>query len=192
MKKGTKILIGGLVLVGVISAVGGNGEDKEAKVEKENKVAQEEVVEKPTPEIVTPKATQPVIEDKEVTYTYEDGLTDIQQVIEAKLPNGTVTFDEESKTYFIQVKTCEASDMDAIAYSIQTGQISKEQVKERINWEYLETSGQDCSSAILQGLKDQGLNDVHVSIMICDTTGDIVYLGIMVGVTVYDAFGDLN
>ena len=192
MKKGTKILIGGLVLVGVISAVGGNGEDKEAKVEKENKVAQEEVVEKPTPEVVTPKATQPVIEDKEVTYTYEDGLADIQQVIEAKLPNGTVTFDEESKTYFIQVKTCEASDMDAIAYSIQTGQISKEQVKERINWEYLETSGQDCSSAILQGLKDQGLNDVHVSIMICDTTGDIVYLGIMDGVTVYDAFDDLN
>ena len=81
MKKGTKILIGGLVLVGVISAVGGNGKDKEAKVEKENKVAQEEVVEKPTPEVVTPKATQPVIEDKEVTYTYEDGLTDIQQVI---------------------------------------------------------------------------------------------------------------
>ena len=192
MKKGTKILIGGLVLVGVISAVGGNGEDKEAKVEKENKVAQEEVVEKPTPEVVTPKVTQPVIEDKEVTYTYEDGLADIQQVIEAKLPNGTVTFDEESKTYFIQVKTCEASDMDAIAYSIQTGQISKEQVKERINWEYLETSGQDCSSAILQGLKDQGLNDVHVSIMICDTTGDIVYLGIMDGVTVYDAFDDLN
>ena len=184
MKKGTKILIGGLVLVGVISAVGGNGKDKEAKVEKENKVAQEEVVEKP--------ATQPVIEDKEVTYTYEDGLTDIQQVIEAKLPNGTVTFDEESKTYFIQVKTCEASDMDAIAYSIQTGQISKEQVKERINWEYLETSGQDCSSAILQGLKDQGLNDVHVSIMICDTTGDIVYLGIMDGATIYDAFDDLN
>ena len=192
MKKGTKILIGGLILVGVISAVGGNGKDKEAKVEKENKVAQEEVVEKPTPEVVTPKATQPVIEDKEVTYTYEDGLADIQQVIEAKLPNGTVTFDEESKTYFIQVKTCEASDMDAIAYSIQTGQISKEQVKERINWEYLETSGQDCSSAILQGLKDQGLNDVHVSIMICDTTGDIVYLGIMDGVTVYDAFDDLN
>ena len=192
MKKGTKILIGGLILVGVISAVGGNGEDKEAKVEKENKVAQEEVVEKPTPEVITPKATQPVIEDKEVTYTYEDGLADIQQVIEAKLPNGTVTFDEESKTYFIQVKTCEASDMDAIAYSIQTGQISKEQVKERINWEYLETSGQDCSSAILQGLKDQGLNDVHVSIMICDTTGDIVYLGIMDGVTVYDAFDDLN
>ena len=192
MKKGTKILIGGLVLVGVISAVGGNGKDKEAKVEKENKVAQEEVVEKPTPEVVTPKVTQPVIEDKEITYTYEDGLTDIQQVIEAKLPNGTVTFDEESKTYFIQVKTCEASDMDAIAYSIQTGQISKEQVKERINWEYLETSGQDCSSAILQGLKDQGLNDVHVSIMICDTTGDIVYLGIMDGVTVYDAFDDLN
>ena len=85
MKKGTKILIGGLVLIGVISAVGGNGEDK-AKVEKENKVAQEEVVEKPTPEVVTPKATQPVIEDKEVTYTYEDGLADIQQVIEAKLP----------------------------------------------------------------------------------------------------------
>ena len=192
MKKGTKILIGGLVLVGVISAVGGNGNDKEAKVEKENKVAQEEVVEKPTPEVVTPKATQPVIEDKEVTYTYEDGLADIQQVVEAKLPNGTVTFDEESKTYFIQVKTCEASDMDALAYSIQTGQISKEQVKERINWEYLETSGQDCSSAILQGLKDQGLNDVHVSIMICDTTGDIVYLGIMDGVTVYDAFDDLN
>ena len=192
MKKGTKILIGGLVLVGVISAVGGNGKDKEAKVEKENKVAQEEVVEKPTPEVVTPKATQPVIEDKEVTYTYKDGLVDIQQVVEAKLPNGTVTFDEESKTYFIQVKTCEASDMDAIAYSIQTGQISKEQVKERINWEYLETSGQDCSSAILQGLKDQGLNDVHVSIMICDTTGDIVYLGIMDGVTVYDAFDDLN
>ena len=192
MKKGTKILIGGLVLIGVISAVGGNGEDKEVKVEKENKVAQEEVVEKPTPEVVTPKATQPVIEDKEVTYTYEDGLADIQQVIEAKLPNGTVTFDEESKTYFIQVKTCEASDMDAIAYSIQTGQISKEQVKERINWEYLETSGQDCSSTILQGLKDQGLNDVHVSIMICDTTGDIVYLGIMDGVTVYDAFDDLN
>ena len=192
MKKGTKILIGGLILVGVISAVGGNGKDKEAKVEKENKVAQEEVVEKPIPEVVTPKATQPVIEDKEVTYTYEDGLTDIQQVIEAKLPNGTVTFDEESKTYFIQVKTCEASDMDAIAYSIQTGQISKEQVKERINWEYLETSGQDCSSAILQGLKDQGLNDVHVSIMICDTTGDIVYLGIMDGITVYDAFDDLN
>lgn len=192
MKKGTKILIGGLILVGVISAVGGNGKDKEAKVEKENKVAQEEVVEKPTPEVVTPKVTQPVIEDKEINYTYEDGLTDIQQVIEAKLPNGTVTFDEESKTYFIQVKTCEASDMDAIAYSIQTGQISKEQVKERINWEYLETSGQDCSSAILQGLKDQGLNDVHVSIMICDTTGDIVYLGIMDGVTVYDAFDDLN
>ena len=192
MKKGTKILIGGLILVGVISAVGGNGNDKEAKVKKENKVAQEEVVEKPTPEVITPKATQPVIEDKEVTYTYEDGLADIQQVIEAKLPNGTVTFDEESKTYFIQVKTCEASDMDAIAYSIQTGQISKEQVKERINWEYLETSGQDCSSAILQGLKDQGLNDVHVSIMICDTTGDIVYLGIMDGVTVYDAFDDLN
>ena len=192
MKKGTKILIGGLVLVGIISAVGGNGEDKEAKVEKENKVAQEEVVEKPTPEVVTPKVTQPVIEDKEINYTYEDGLTDIQQVIEAKLPNGTVTFDEESKTYFIQVKTCEASDMDAIAYSIQTGQISKEQVKERINWEYLETSGQDCSSAILQGLKDQGLNDVHVSIMICDTTGDIVYLGIMDGVTVYDAFDDIN
>ena len=47
MKKGTKILIGGLVLVGVISAVGGNGNDKKAKVEKENKVAQEEVVEKP-------------------------------------------------------------------------------------------------------------------------------------------------
>ena len=192
MKKGTKILIGGLVLVGVISAVGGNGNDKEAKVKKENKVAQEEVVEKPTPEVVTPKVTQPVIEDKEITYTYEDGLTDIQQVIEAKLPNGTVTFDEESKTYFIQVKTCEASDMDAIAYSIQTGQISKEQVKERINWEYLETSGQDCSSAILQGLKDQGLNDVHVSIMICDTTGDIVYLGIMDGATIYDAFDDLN
>ena len=192
MKKGTKILIGGLVLVGIISAVGGNGEDKEAKVEKENKVAQEEVVEKPTPEVVTPKVTQPVIEDKEVTYTYEDGLADIQQVIEAKLPNGTVTFDEESKTYFIQVKTCEASDMDAIAYSIQTGQISKEQVKERINWEYLETSGQDCSSTVLQGLKDQGLNDVHVSIMICDTTGDIVYLGIMDGATIYDAFDDLN
>ena len=192
MKKGTKILIGGLILVGVISAVGGNGNDKKAKVEKENKVAQEEVVEKPTPEVVTPKATQPVIEDKEVTYTYEDGLADIQQVIEAKLPNGTVTFDEESKTYFIQVKTCEASDMDAIAYSIQTGQISKEQVKERINWEYLETSGQDCSSAILQGLKDQGLNDIHVSIMICDTTGDIVYLGIMDGATIYDAFDDLN
>ena len=192
MKKGTKILIGGLVLVGVISAVGGNGKDEKTKVEKENKVAQEEVVEKPTPEIVTPKVTQPVIEDKEVTYTYEDGLADIQQVIEAKLPNGTVTFDEESKTYFIQVKTCEASDMDALAYSIQTGQISKEQVKERINWEYLETSGQDCSSAILQGLKDQGLNDVHVSIMICDTTGDIVYLGIMDGVTVYDAFDDIN
>ena len=192
MKKGTKILIGGLVLVGVISAVGGNGNDKEAKVEKENKVAQEEVVEKPTPEVVTPKVTQPVIEDKEVTYTYEDGLADIQQVIEAKLPNGTVTFDEESKTYFIQVKTCEASDMDAIAYSIQTGQISKEQVKERINWEYLETSGQDCSSTILQGLKDQGLNDVHVSIMICDTTGDTVYLGIMDGATIYDAFDDLN
>ena len=192
MKKGTKILIGGLVLVGVISAVGGNGKDKEVKVEKENKVTQEEVVEKPTPEVVTPKATQPVIEDKEVTYTYEDGLADIQQVIEAKLPNGTVTFDEESKTYFIQVKTCEASDMDALAYSIQTGQISKEQVKERINWEYLETSGQDCSSAILQGLKDQGLNDVHVSIMICDTTGDIVYLGIMDGATIYDAFDDLN
>ena len=192
MKKGTKILIGGLVLVGVISVVGGNGKDKEAKVEKENKVAQEEVVEKPTPEVVTPKVTQPVIEDKEVTYTYEDGLADIQQVIEAKLPNGTVTFDEESKTYFIQVKTCEASDMDAIAYSIQTGQISKEQVKERINWEYLETSGQDCSSTVLQGLKDQGLNDVHVSIMICDTTGDIVYLGIMDGATIYDAFDDLN
>ena len=192
MKKGTKILIGGLVLVGVISAVGGNGKDKEAKIEKENKVAQEEVVEKPTPEVVTPKATQPVIEDKEVTYTYEDGLADIQQVIEAKLPNGTVTFDEESKTYFIQVKTFEASDMDALAYSIQTGQISKEQVKERINWEYLETSGQDCSSTILQGLKDQGLNDVHVSIMICDTTGDIVYLGIMDGATFYDAFDDLN
>ena len=192
MKKGTKILIGGLILVGVISAVSGNGEDKEAKVEKENKVAQEEVVEKPDTQPVTPKVTQPVIKDKEVTYTYEDGLADIQQVIEAKLPNGTVTFDEESKTYFIQVKTCEASDMDAIAYSIQTGQISKEQVKERINWEYLETSGQDCSSAILQGLKDQGLNDVHVSIMICDTTGDIVYLGIMDGITVYDAFDDIN
>ena len=192
MKKGTKILIGGLVLVGVISAVGGNGEDKKTKEEKENKVAQEEVVEKPTPEVVTPKVTQPVIEDKEVTYTYEDGLADIQQVIEAKLPNGTVTFDEESKTYFIQVRTCEASDMDALAYSIQTGQISKEQVKERINWEYLETSGQDCSSTILQGLKDQGLNDVHVSIMICDTTGDIVYLGIMDGATIYDAFDDLN
>lgn len=192
MKKRTKILIGGLVLVGVISAVGGNGKDKEAKVEKENKVAQEEVVEKPTPEVVTPKATQPVIEDREVTYTYENGLADIQQVVEAKLPNGTVTFDEESKTYFIQVKTCEASDMDALAYSIQTGQISKEQVKERINWEYLETSGQDCSSTILQGLKDQGLNDVHVSIMICDTTGDIVYLGIMDGATIYDAFDDLN
>ena len=192
MKKGTKILIGGLVLIGVISAVGGNGKDKEAKVEKENKVAQEEVVEKPTPEVVTPKAAQPVIEDKEVTYTYEDGLADIQQVIEAKLPNGTVTFDEESKTYFIQVRTCEASDMDALAYSIQTGQISKEQVKERINWEYLETSGQDCSSTILQGLKDQGLNDVHVSIMICDTTGDIVYLGIIDGATFYDAFDDLN
>ena len=192
MKKGTKILIGGLILVGVISAVGGNGKDKEAKVEKENKVAQEEVVEKPATQPVTPKVAQPVIEDKEINYTYEDGLADIQQVIEAKLPNGTVTFDEESKTYFIQVKTCEASDMDAIAYSIQTGQISKEQVKERINWEYLETSGQDCSSAILQGLKDQGLNDVHVSIMICDTTGDIVYLGIMDGVTVYDAFDDLN
>ena len=28
MKKGTKILIGGLILVGVISAVSGNGEDK--------------------------------------------------------------------------------------------------------------------------------------------------------------------
>ena len=28
MKKGTKILIGGLILVGVISAVGGNGENK--------------------------------------------------------------------------------------------------------------------------------------------------------------------
>ena len=192
MKKGTKILIGGLVLVGVISAVGGNGKDKEAKVEKENKVAQEEVVEKPTPEVVTPKATQPVIEDKEVTYTYEDGLADIQQVIEAKLPNGTVTFDEESKTYFIQVKTCEASDMDALAYSIQTGQISKEQVKERINWEYLKSSGENCAGVILQGLKDQGLNDVHVSIMICDTTGDIVYLGIMDGVTVYDAFDDIN
>ena len=192
MKKGTKILIGGLVLVGVISAVGGNGEDKEAKVEKENKVAQEEVVEKPTPEVVTPKVTQPVIEDKEVIYTYEDGLSDIQQVIEAKLPNGSVTFDEESKTYFIQVKTCEASDMDAIAYSIQTGQISKEQVKERINWEYLKSSGENCAGVILQGLKDQGLNDVHVSIMICDTTGDIVYLGIMDGVTVYDAFDDIN
>ena len=64
MKKGTKILIGGLVLVGVISAVGGNGNDKEAKVEKENKVAQEEVVEKPDTQPVTPKVTQPVIEDK--------------------------------------------------------------------------------------------------------------------------------
>ena len=47
MKKGTKILIGGLVLVGVISAVGGNGEDKKTKEEKENKVAQEEVVKEP-------------------------------------------------------------------------------------------------------------------------------------------------
>lgn len=192
MKKGTKILIGGLILVGVISAVGGNGKDKEAKVEKENKVAQEEVVEKPDTQPVTPKVTQPVIEDKEVTYTYEDGLADIQQVIEAKLPNGTVTFDEESKTYFIQVKTFEANDINIIGHSIRTGQISKEQVKERINWEYLETSGQDCSSAILQGLKDQGLNDVHVSIMICDTTGEMVYLGITDGVTIYDVFDDIN
>lgn len=37
MKKGTKILIGGLVLVGVISAVGGNGEDK-AKTEVKEEV----------------------------------------------------------------------------------------------------------------------------------------------------------
>lgn len=184
MKKGTKILIGGLILVGVISAVGGNGKDKEVKVEKENKVAQEEVVEKPD--------TQPVIEDKEVTYTYEDGLTDIQQVIEAKLPNGTVTFDEESKTYFIQVKTFEANDINIIGHSIQTGQISKEQVKETMNWEYLKSSGENCAYTILQGLKDQGLNDVHVSIMICDTTGEMVYLGITDGVTIYDVFDDIN
>ena len=192
MKKGTKILIGGLILVGVISAVGGNGEDKETKVEKENKVAQEEVVEKPDTQPVTPKVTQPVIEDKEVTYTYEDGLADIQQVIEAKLPNSTVTFDEESKTYFIQVKTFEANDINIIGHSIRTGQISKEQVKETMNWEYLKSSGENCAYTILQGLKDQGLNDVHVSIMICDTTGEMVYLGITDGVTIYDVFDDLN
>ena len=43
MKKGTKILIGGLVLVGVISAVGGNGEDK-AKTSNNSKVEVKEEV----------------------------------------------------------------------------------------------------------------------------------------------------
>ena len=43
MKKGTKILIGGLVLVGVISAVGGNGEDK-AKTGNNSKVEVKEEV----------------------------------------------------------------------------------------------------------------------------------------------------
>ena len=43
MKKGTKILIGGLVLVGVISAVGGNGEDK-AKTDNNSKTEVKEEV----------------------------------------------------------------------------------------------------------------------------------------------------
>lgn len=43
MKKGTKILIGGLVLVGVISAVGGNGEDK-TKTSNNSKVEVKEEV----------------------------------------------------------------------------------------------------------------------------------------------------
>ena len=43
MKKGLKVLIGGIVVVGVICAVGGNGEDKEVKTVKENnEVVQEE------------------------------------------------------------------------------------------------------------------------------------------------------
>lgn len=43
MKKGTKILIGGLVLVGVISAVGGNGEDKAKTVNNSKTEVKEEV-----------------------------------------------------------------------------------------------------------------------------------------------------
>ena len=43
MKKGTKILIGGLVLVGVISAVGGNGEDKTKTVNNSQAEVKEEV-----------------------------------------------------------------------------------------------------------------------------------------------------
>ena len=43
MKKGTKILIGGLVLVGVISAVGGNGEDKTKTVNNSKTEVKEEV-----------------------------------------------------------------------------------------------------------------------------------------------------
>lgn len=43
MKKGTKILIGGLVLVGVISAVGGNGEDKTKTVNNSKAEVKEEV-----------------------------------------------------------------------------------------------------------------------------------------------------
>ena len=43
MKKGTKILIGGLILVGVISAVGGNGEDKTKTVNNSQAEVKEEV-----------------------------------------------------------------------------------------------------------------------------------------------------
>ena len=43
MKKGTRILIGGLVLVGVISAVGGNGEDKTKTVNNSQAEVKEEV-----------------------------------------------------------------------------------------------------------------------------------------------------
>ena len=43
MKRGTKILIGGLVLVGVISAVGGNGEDKTKTVNNSQAEVKEEV-----------------------------------------------------------------------------------------------------------------------------------------------------
>ena len=43
MRKGTKILIGGLVLVGVISAVGGNGEDKTKTVNNSKVEVKEEV-----------------------------------------------------------------------------------------------------------------------------------------------------
>ena len=43
MKKGTKILIDGLILVGVISAVGGNGEDKTKTVNNSQAEVKEEV-----------------------------------------------------------------------------------------------------------------------------------------------------
>lgn len=194
MKKGTKILIGGLILVGVISAVGGNGEDKkETKTAKENKVVQEEVIkEEPKEEVVEqPKETQPVIEDKEITFTYEDGLATVDGIIHESIPDSIVTFDESSKTYIIQTMTFDANGFNEVGYAIQRGQISKYDAKELIGWDGMKESAEACSNTILQGLKQNGLVDAHVSIMISDTTGERVYMVVVDGVTIYDAFDEI-